>query len=504
MRYKRLIISLLLFLPLTFLSGCYAKDFVNDYLDHQEKPNPTIVFTNDKYELVTNEIKTVFYFFNKDGLEGDFEIVLEVNDSEIVSVDGFNITGLSPGSTTMRIRVVGLEIFSEVTVNVRNYDLYVSTVGFEAVAFGDPITIGKNYNFFLLDKNDKSINISDVTFINDNGNLVVSEGKISSKTIGLISYRIIHNETQNVIYFGTLRVKLYEIGIENIVRDKMGKNKDEIITIDELAKVDSIYIEPNKDDYKGTNISTLADLAYFPNEKEAHFSNCQITSSSIKYIQNYEVIDLSGNKLTGAVTINNPNLQSLNLDFNQITSLTITASKLTYFSIKDNQATTIALNDCTTLKRFIAPNNILTSISFLNGNDLEVLDIANNQVTSLDTLSTSTSLTELYVGGNDGLADSNFLSAISSDVRKQLTHLNVGGTDTFTPATSDIVSFVQDCNNLIWLQMYKLNLTSATFINETAFPHLRYLKISHNNISAFSTLSYIEVLVTDVSDNRQN
>lgn len=504
MRHQRLIISFLIILALTFLTGCYAKDFVNDYLARQEKPNPTIVFTNDKYELVTNERKTVFYFFNKDGLEGDFEIVLEVNDPEIVSVDGFNITGLSPGSTTMRIRVVGLEISSEVTVNVRNYDLYVSKFAFEAVTIGDPIIIGINYNFFLFDKNDKLIANSDVTFINDNGNLVVSGGKISSNTIGLISYRIIHNETQNVIYIGTVRVKLYEIGIENIVRAKMGKNKDEIITVDELAKVDSIYIKPNKDDYKQTNISTLADLVYFPNEKEAHFPNCKITSSSIKYIQNYEVIDLSGNKLTGTVTINNPNLKLLDLDFNQITSLSITAPKLTYFSLKDNQVTTITLNNCTTLKHFIAPNNKLTSISFLNGNDLVVLDIANNQVTSLATLSTSASLTELYVGGNDGLADSNFLSVISSDVRKQLTHLNVGGTDTFTPATSNIVSFVQDCNNLTWLQMYKLNLTSATFINETAFPNLRYLKISHNNISSFSTLSYIEVLVKDVSDNRQN
>lgn len=504
MKYKKVVATFIFLTSILFLSGCYAQEFIDDFKFRLEKSNPTIMFTNDSYELTLDEERSIYYIFDKAGLESEYEVTLETNDPSIVSINGYKIKGLEEGNTTIRIRVKELGISSEVKVNVRKYELFVDYFKVDNSKASNDIVIEKLYNYTLIDRKGNNINNSDVTFIADEGNIIADELHISSNVIGRMSFRIIHNETQNVIYIGNIRSTLNEKVMEDNVRLILEKNSNDIITIEDLNEIKSIYLEIDKTDYENQNILTLGDLKYFPNEKEAHFAYNEITKSSLEYLVNYQYIDLRNNKLSGEINLNYPNLNRLMIDYNQTAKLNLNTPKLTYISLRQNKVDTIELNGLETLKYIIAPSNLLTNLDFLTNSNLKVIDMANNKISSLNPVISSSDLTELYIGGNPGLSQDGFLQVINDDVIKKLTHLNVGGGEDFTPATNSILNFVLKSNNLIWLQVYKLNLTSSAFINEEDFPNLRYLKISHNDISNYSTLSYIEVLVNDVNDDRQN
>jgi Leucine-rich repeat (LRR) protein len=166
----------------------------------------------------------------------------------------------------------------------------------------------------------------------------------------------------------------------------------------------------------------------------------------------------------------------------------------------------LPLEGITTLTRFLAPGNGITSLEPIkNSVNLKVLDVANNELNPTNTMTTTAVLTgfanleELYIGGNIKLNNIDFLNTVAA--RSKLKRLNIGE---LSINASVVESYVSQLSKLEWLQLYKLNLTSCVFLGFVNLPNLRYLKISHNSITNFLPVMHVSVLVTDYNDIRQD
>ena len=171
------------------------------------------------------------------------------------------------------------------------------------------------------------------------------------------------------------------------------------------------------------------------------------------------------------------------------------------FGANGNITTIAPLENITTIIRFLAPDNRITSLEPIkNCGNLKVLDVANNSlnVNTPDLLKDFLKLEELYIGGNILITSLSFLNTDAA--RNNLKRLNIGE---LKVSVSDIQNYVSQLSKLEWLQLYKLNLTSCEFLAHTNLPNLRYLKLYDNNIINFAPVLHVSVLVIDYSDYRQ-
>lgn len=223
-----------------------------------------------------------------------------------------------------------------------------------------------------------------------------------------------------------------------------------------------------------------------------------------------ETLNLYNNNLSG-VTLTGSSIGTLNLTNNKLTSLNLNDIHATRLMLAGNSLTSIT---CTVrneaVKIIFMPSdgtqnkNKITSLAFTaNTPNLISLDVVNNNISDISGLQTLTNLRELYLGGNSVLGNSTQMSKIdNSAFCSKLVRLNLGGVSS---NTSGILSIVEKCTNLEWLEIYGIGATSAQITNsikQSTHSKLTYLKISHNNgfTSVPSELKYITKVVAGYYD----
>lgn len=132
------------------------------------------------------------------------------------------------------------------------------------------------------------------------------------------------------------------------------------------------------------------------------------------------------------------------------------------------------------------------------------LDIANNAIEIMSYIAGLKNLRELYLGGNPVLTSNTEMKMLlSASFLPNLTRLNLGGGNT-TATAGTILNVVKKCNNLTWLELYAIGVSSseiASTITQSTHSKLVYLKISHNGFTVVpSSLNYIKKVVIDYND----
>jgi len=230
---------------------------------------------------------------------------------------------------------------------------------------------------------------------------------------------------------------------------------------------------------QNTNIASIAYLSDKQNLQTLIANNCNITqvTQNLPSLSRLTYVDFHSTR------INNINFLTNCKDL-----IYVDIGKIDGISTSYRVSSLAPLDSCTKIKRFLAPNNSITSISQLaNCKDLIVLDLANNSLTINSTSNVNytcilgfKNIQELYLGGNTGITIISFLSDV--DIRTNLKRLNLGGTNV---SAANIQSYIPILHNLEYLQLYGLNLTScSSYLTPANFPNLNTLDISHNNLSS--------------------
>lgn len=226
-----------------------------------------------------------------------------------------------------------------------------------------------------------------------------------------------------------------------------------------------------------------------------------------------ETLNLYNNNLSG-VNLAGSSIGTLNLTNNELTSLNLNNIHATRLMLAGNSLTSIT---CTTrneaVKIIYMPSdgaqnkNKITSLAFTaNTPNLMSLDVANNNISNISGLETLTNLRELYLGGNSVLGNSTQMSKLNkADFCSKLVRLNLGGNSSNTTV---ILTIVEKCTNLEWLQIYGIGASSTQITNaikQSTHSKLKYLKISHNGFTSVpGTLKYINKVVIDYNDKAQD
>lgn len=149
-----------------------------------------------------------------------------------------------------------------------------------------------------------------------------------------------------------------------------------------------------------------------------------------------------------------------------------------------------SLVQMSSLERVELNDNKLTEVGFLStAPDIKVLDIANNNISSLKCLSGCEELRELYIGGNKDLfADSTKVGETMSAVSKSIPfmlRLNIGTNNT-SIATRAVLENVSKMKNLTWLQLYRTNINASLvkqYLNSEILTKLEFLDLRYNSLA---------------------
>jgi Leucine-rich repeat (LRR) protein len=209
------------------------------------------------------------------------------------------------------------------------------------------------------------------------------------------------------------------------------------------------------------------------------------------------------------------NLQQLNCNNNQLTSLDISSnSALTNLACSNNPLTSLDVSNQTTLTTLNCGNNQLTSLDVSNQTTLTNLYCGQNQLTNLD-VSNNTALTTLYCGLNQltnlDVSNNTALTNLYCG-QNQLTNLDVSNN---TALTSLDFSFNQltslDVSNHIalnYLDFEANQLTSLDVSNNIALTHLvctnnqlTSLDVSNNTALTQLVCTNNQLTSLDVSNN---
>lgn len=183
---------------------------------------------------------------------------------------------------------------------------------------------------------------------------------------------------------------------------------------------------------------------------------------------NLEVLDCSNNNLEILDISNNDDLVEVSCDNNQIANFTgYTADNftLTKLSCNNNALETLQVNRCLELVTLNCRSNGLNSLNITANNKLKVLDFSNNELTNIN-LSGTMELISLS-GSQNELTEINDLSS------------------------TNIETLILDNNQINQLDLVLNNLTS-----------LKYLVVSHNQLSNLDVSNNEELIELNVSNNQ--
>lgn len=508
------------------LTACNLEGYINHFFEKETFDN-SISFLQDEYLISLSDIEDgvkVYLDINVEDISYLEKITYSLDDESFGTISEEGVIRCAypfkEGETYVRARIDELRIET------------IAKVSFIAI---DSVIYGLNLNRNLVLDNETEIrfltsNSVDYTkyemvFLEE-GVEIISQTEsaitIQTSVIGELPFYITIKNKEPIIFKGKLTSKLNESIVESRVRTLLKKSATEIVTKEEMETIDNI------DDgsiFVNKKMSSMADFNYFPLTKTLNLANNNIQEASI-YLENLKKLNLSNNKISKIdfkceeyfiEELNLANNRLSSFDDSKFSSLKILYlngnnsltknlvlngnNNLIYLNVNDCALNSLTINVKDNLTHILAAGNQLSDLSSFSGCQLKVLDIANNNVSSLAFLATNTTLKEIYLGGNP--ISTSELGHISKDVRKNIFRLNLSITGSKDMRV--LQEFIIDCSeSLVWLQIYGIGLTSVNWITEDVLPKLEYIKVSHNNISDFSTLEYIKVVVKGFDDYRQD
>ena len=262
--------------------------------------------------------------------------------------------------------------------------------------------------------------------------------------------------------------------LRQIVARDHDRNKDGVLSSEELDKVTSIYCA-------NSSIDTLKGIEHFHNLKILFCPNNAITNLDLRPFSHLQELDCSANKLSTLDVTNLTELTRLDCGSNNLTSLNLTGvTKLTNLVYSCNKITSIDISQNKDLTSFSCYSNKMTSLNVRNNQKLVSLDCMYNSIGELDVRNlkklerlycTSNTISSLDVSQNplliDLLCSTNSISELNVNHLKDLSRLDVSNNQLGSLDVSNLVKLRElwaSANNLNWINFGKkpiLNLLSV-------------------------------------------
>lgn len=178
------------------------------------------------------------------------------------------------------------------------------------------------------------------------------------------------------------------------VKEKFDKNKDDILSAEEIAAVKDIHVE-------GKPITSIEGIAYFTALEFLNCSHTKLTSLDISH--NTKLVSLECNDTPTLTSLNvsqNTELKVLRCNNNALADLDLTNNTaLETLECGENEFTTLDLSKNTSLKYFGFFNGKLSSLDLTNNTNLEELYFCGNNFSTID-ISKNTKLKFLHLFSN--------------------------------------------------------------------------------------------------------
>ena len=178
------------------------------------------------------------------------------------------------------------------------------------------------------------------------------------------------------------------------VKTKFDKDNDDILSADEIAAADTIFVT-------GKPITSIEGIAYFTALTNLMCSNTKLTTLDTSY--NTELVFLECNEVSTLTSLNvsqNTKLKVLRCNDNALADLNLTNNTaLEKLECGGNEFTTLDLSKNTNLKYFGFFNGKLSSLDLTNNTNLEELYFCGNNFSTID-ISKNTKLKFLHLFSN--------------------------------------------------------------------------------------------------------
>ncbi|HBJ9062173.1 TPA: LapB repeat-containing protein [Listeria monocytogenes] len=237
------------------------------------------------------------------------------------------------------------------------------------------------------------------------------------------------------------------------VAEKMNKNVDESVTVEELAKITKL-------DARSQGIEDSTGIEYLTGLEILYLEDNQLKSIDVSKNLNLKDLACSNNPLANLDVSKNLALEELTCENNELTQLDVSKNTaLEYLYCPRNQLTKLDVSKNSALRYLACDVNQLTSLDVSQNPALTNLGCTKNQLTDLDVsqnpnLSTlvcsDNQLTNLDVSQNQALAyltcDNNGLKNIDIDQNLALIELSCNNNQLTNLAVGETILDVS-CNN---------------------------------------------------------
>lgn len=181
---------------------------------------------------------------------------------------------------------------------------------------------------------------------------------------------------------------------QGYVKEKFDKNKDDILSAEEIAAVKDIHVE-------GKPITSIEGIEHFTALESLDCSKTKLPSLDTSHNEN--LVFLRCNEISTLTTLNvseNTALKHLYCNDNPLTALDLTNNTaLEKLECGENEFTTLDLSKNTSLKYFGFFNGKLSSLDLTNNTNLEELYFCGNNFSTID-ISKNTKLKFLHLFSN--------------------------------------------------------------------------------------------------------
>ncbi|EJZ6921995.1 LapB repeat-containing protein [Listeria monocytogenes] len=237
------------------------------------------------------------------------------------------------------------------------------------------------------------------------------------------------------------------------VAEKMNKNVDESVTVEELAKITKL-------DARSQGIEDSTGIEYLTGLEILYLEDNQLKSIDVSKNLNLKDLACSNNPLANLDVSKNLALEELTCENNELTQLDVSQNTaLEYLYCPRNQLTKLDVSKNSALRYLACDVNQLTNLDVSKNPALTNLGCTKNQLTDLDisqnpNLSTlvcsDNQLTNLDVSQNQSLAyltcDNNKLKKLDIDQNLALIELSCENNQLTNLAVGDTIANVR-CNN---------------------------------------------------------
>ncbi|WP_251622610.1 leucine-rich repeat domain-containing protein [Odoribacter lunatus] len=186
-----------------------------------------------------------------------------------------------------------------------------------------------------------------------------------------------------------------------------------IYEIDIAGFTELRYLKIRDSRLKSLNADGCSKLSYCYLSSDSHYYN-NLESLNINDCKNLKILDLYYNKLKELNIPKGSQLEKLNLAENEITTIDLSnCSLLQEVDLSDNELKELSIPKGSQLESLDLSSNEITTIDLSNGSLLQEVDLSDNELTSLD-VSKNTELTELDCRRNE--FDAEALNKIFTDL----------------------------------------------------------------------------------------